>query len=475
MLQEIEGHWPTKLVVFIHPETEHLVAHVAVDPDYEYVDDYDCFYCGDNTTGSPCATCGQDLCPKCNATVGCTCMHATGEYAAVDSFVPKPGQGKTVTFSKSRRKAFMRGSATVEKQDDAIWSTLTGKPSKLAPMKKCLLAVTAFSTLFANAIGQVTTFADPGWQGTDCSSTMIDSLNKTVENHDPSLIFIHVPFKDDDMNSKEYCSLKSFAAEQVKAGKTCIIADTRHTDRWSGIDPTLCRGDLAFYCNDTGIGKELLEWAKERDNGNPRCTDDLEETQFADVLAGLAETHHLDKCVDAAFAGTEEAAAEAEAPVVIDGIFSSADEKKEEATDAYDDEQDLLEKIPLPGNPQSEQQRKKLWLSLPRRARITIRRLHRNFKHLPKNALVQMLRAAKVPKEFIEAAKSHRCDVCEATKPPTRTNKVSRPKPYVFNHEIGIDVMEVKDAAGTFYDILNVVDYGTTFEQAFIVRVAEVN
>ena len=214
------------------------------------------------------------------------------------------------------------------------------------------------------------------------------------------------------MNNKGYSSLKSFAAEQMKAGKTCIVADTRHTDRWSGVAPTLCRGDLAFHCNDTGVMKELVEWAKERDNGNPRCTDDLEETQFADVLAGLAESHHLDKCVDAAFVGTEEAAAETEAPV-IDGIFSPEDEAKADPKDVFDDEQDLLEKIPLPGNPTAEQERKKIWLSLPRRARITIRRLHRNFKHLPKNALAQMLRAAKVPKEFIEAAKAHRCDVCE--------------------------------------------------------------
>ena len=74
-----------------------------------------------------------------------------------------------------------------------------------------------------------------------------------------------------------------------------------------------------------------------------------------------------------------------------------------------------------------------------------IRKLHRNFKHLPKNALVQMLRAAKVPKEFIEAAKAHRCDVCVQTKPPVPTHKVGRPKPYVFNHEVGVDVLEVKD------------------------------
>ena len=40
-------------------------------------------------------------------------------------------------------------------------------------------------------------------------------------------------------------------------------------------------------------------------------------------------------------------------------------------------------------------------------------------------------------------------------------------KPYVFNHDVGVDVLEVKDAAGTFFDILNCVDYGTTFEHAF--------
>ena len=86
-----------------------------------------------------------------------------------------------------------------------------------------------------------------------------------------------------------------------------------------------------------------------------------------------------------------------------------------------------------------------------------------------------MLRAAKAPKEYIEAAKSHRCATCEQTKPKPQTHKVSEPKPYIFNHEVGIDVIEVKDAAGTRYDILNMVDYGTTSEQAYIVRSAQTN
>ena len=257
------------------------------------------------------------------------------------------------------------------------------------------------------------------------------------------------------------------------------MADTRHTSRWSNDElydttVTRCKGDLAFHCNNKEITDELVHWAKRKDNGYPRSVDDLEEVEFADILSGLAEAHHIDRCVDAAFVGTEEAAAEADKNP-IDGCYGPEDYAQDAETIRVDEEADLLDQIPLPGNPTSEQARKKMWLALPRRARITIRRLHRNFRHLPKQALVQMLRAAKCPKEYIDAAKSHRCDVCVSTAPPARSNKVAMPKPYTFNHEVGIDVLEVKDVTGTTYDILNVVDYGTTFEQAFIVREADTN
>ena len=78
-----------------------------------------------------------------------------------------------------------------------------------------------------------------------------------------------------------------------------------------------------------------------------------------------------------------------------------------------------------------------------------------------------------VPKEYIDAAKVHKCDVSVATTAPLK--KVSLPKPYNFKHEVGVDVVEIKDVAGTFYDILNIVDYGTTMQQAGIVRVGEHN
>ena len=81
-----------------------------------------------------------------------------------------------------------------------------------------------------------------------------------------------------------------------------------------------------------------------------------------------------------------------------------------------------------------------------------------------------MLRAAKAPKEFIDAAKAHRCEACDTTKPKPQTHKVGRPKPYTFNHEVGIDVFEVTDATGTRFEIRNAVDMCTTYDQAWIVR-----
>ena len=86
-------------------------------------------------------------------------------------------------------------------------------------------------------------------------------------------------------------------------------------------------------------------------------------------------------------------------PSPIDDVADSGDATVDaDTTKAADEEADLMDKMPLPGFPEKEKERRKLWLGIPRRARVAIRRLHRNFRHLPNNALVQMLRAAKAPK-----------------------------------------------------------------------------
>ena len=44
---------------------------------------------------------------------------------------------------------------------------------------------------------------------------------------------------------------------------------------------------------------------------------------------------------------------------------------------------------------------------------------------------------------------------------PKQTHKVALPKPYVFNHTVGIDINFVGDCDGETYMLKNIVDIGT--------------
>ena len=67
----------------------------------------------------------------------------------------------------------------------------------------------------------------------------------------------------------------------------------------------LCKGDLAF-CNCLVTRESLRLWAHERTPGITRNVDDLETVDFADVLGAVAEDHHLIRCAQICFAGTDE-------------------------------------------------------------------------------------------------------------------------------------------------------------------------
>ena len=134
-----------------------------------------------------------------------------------------------------------------------------------------------------------------------------------------------------------------------------------------------------------------------------------------------------------------------------DETFSVASEGE------IDRKAELLEEMPIPGNPKQEQERKAKWLALPRRARIAIRRLHRNMRHLPKAAIIQILRIDKAPKDYLAAARAFRCGTCDLEQPKLQTHKVGKPPPYTFNHEVGVDVVDVKDVNGKFFNLLSTV------------------
>ena len=168
---------------------------------------------------------------------------------------------------------------------------------------------------------------------------------------------------------------------------------------------------LAFTTNSSSLGQRVEEWARANEHGNPRSTDDIVESEFVDAMTDWMVQDHMDKSMASALVGTEEdneersawtekgSSSSSSSPSPIDDVADSGDATVDaDPTKAADEEADLVDNMPLPGFPEKEKERRELWLDIPRRARVAIRRLHRNFRHLPKNALVQMLRAAKAPK-----------------------------------------------------------------------------
>ena len=65
-----------------------------------------------------------------------------------------------------------------------------------------------------------------------------------------------------------------------------------------------------------------------------------------------------------------------------------------EVEEAFDQGEEMLESLPLPNLPEDETSRREQWLRMPRAARISVRKLHRQFGHCPNRVLVEILRAS---------------------------------------------------------------------------------
>ena len=97
-----------RMAMIIHPmfstaeDDAAYVANVAIDPDFDFEEECNCYYCVAEESSAPCKDCNLSLCTHCSTTPGCSCMLAEDEYVEIDSFVPDPGQSKRTTFSKAQ-------------------------------------------------------------------------------------------------------------------------------------------------------------------------------------------------------------------------------------------------------------------------------------------------------------------------------------------------------------------------------------
>ena len=104
------------------------------------------------------------------------------------------------------------------------------------------------------------------------------------------------------------------------------------------------------------------------------------------------------------------------------------------------------------------------WLKVDPQLRKILRDLHVNFGHPTCSTLQRILRRQNAKPEAIKTAGLMSCDACGETIRRRRPKPVRLPNRYEFNRHILADTMFAKDATGTTYGFLNVVDDATGFQ-----------
>ena len=107
----------------------------------------------------------------------------------------------------------------IRNQDTAMWSAITESPSEL---RKLLLVIGSPSveSEFTPAIGFSTVFVDPGQNASSRDTEFINQLEKTIETQEPSIIYLHIPFEDDEKNTPEYEALIKLLEKLMSKGQT---------------------------------------------------------------------------------------------------------------------------------------------------------------------------------------------------------------------------------------------------------------
>ena len=234
-----------------------------------------------------------------------------------------------------------------------------------------------------------------------------------------------------------------------------------------------CRGDFTVYSTSPRIVQHTLDWGHRRAwSVAPRTVLDVGDSSYWDTLLPSLVEVMADRVACVAFPAEAAAEMHDERSPTLDDPGDDAQQVPldEDLRRAIDREKDLLDAMLLPGIPVDEAERRRAWTALPLRVRTAVRRMHRQFGHPSPTFLVQVLRAARAPSEYIQACRHFRCDACEDAKPKPQSTKVALPKDYIFHRNLGIDVLEVKDIADEPCLCLNILVVGTTFQQVVLLR-----
>ena len=287
----------------------------------------------------------------------------------------------------------------------------------------------------------------------------------------PSLVVVAVKYKDPE----EGLNHEGLIDEVVSHCETSGVPYLRDMPRWQQqsipVYPVVGVGDISFTSNDSQLCHQFEGWTCESyPTLAPRSFEDCLSKDFSDWLKLCAEDQAVMAPAATAFPAEAVEALTHDQDEPFDFIENEEDVARVEPGEESIQQDTELDEVDAPGLPMLEAKRRQGWKKLPQRVRVVVRRLRRQFGHIPPKVLANLLRAARVDPEYIKGVKLLRCNECEESAPRRAAHKVSLPEKFVFNHSIGIDVFELLDAEGTKFQVLNMICLGTCFQLAEIVR-----
>jgi hypothetical protein len=108
---------------------------------------------------------------------------------------------------------------------------------------------------------------------------------------------------------------------------------------------------------------------------------------------------------------------------------------------------------------------------IPRFIKDTVIAAHNRLGHPTRKTLLKMMRLAGSHPQAIRFARAWNCPTCMQRAAPGKPRATKGEiRPYAFNHTIYIDIEFVQDATNTTYAALSIVDAGTAFHRAVLLR-----
>jgi hypothetical protein len=111
---------------------------------------------------------------------------------------------------------------------------------------------------------------------------------------------------------------------------------------------------------------------------------------------------------------------------------------------------------------------------IPALVRKEVRKTHSGLGHPERQTFLRILKLGGASPEAVEYAKVWECPICQAKKrPPKPQVATGNVRPFGFNDTVATDLKYLKDSTGQTFVVLHVIDAGTSWHAATLLKTRE--